>query len=87
MANADDRSAAGLSVTAILCTYNRCESLAATLEGLAASQLPESVEKSSQRQKLVLRQESTSALSDAFSIPRAPQNHSFPELSRRAEVR
>ena len=43
MTKSDDWSPAGLSVTAILCTYNRCEVLRATLERLAASQLPSSV--------------------------------------------
>jgi glycosyltransferase involved in cell wall biosynthesis len=31
-------------ITVILCTYNRCESLAAALESLAASRVPESVD-------------------------------------------
>ncbi len=33
-----------MNVTVILCTYNRCRSLAATLESLAASTVPDSVE-------------------------------------------
>ncbi len=33
-----------MKITVILCTYNRCESLAKTLESIAASILPESVE-------------------------------------------
>jgi glycosyltransferase involved in cell wall biosynthesis len=43
LAKTDDWSPAGLSVTAILCTYNRFEVLLTTLERLAASQLPSSV--------------------------------------------
>jgi glycosyltransferase involved in cell wall biosynthesis len=42
MATARSQNSAGLKVTAILCTYNRCESLAGTLEDLAASQMPAS---------------------------------------------
>lgn len=33
-----------MKITVILCTLNRCQSLAKTLEGVAASRLPESVE-------------------------------------------
>ena len=43
MTNADVLSPAGLSISVIVCTYNRSASLAATLESLAASQLPASV--------------------------------------------
>jgi glycosyltransferase involved in cell wall biosynthesis len=43
MSNAHTQGYTGLKVTAILCTYNRCGTLAVTLEGLAASQLPPSV--------------------------------------------
>src|SRR5208282_2733880 len=32
-----------MEITVILCTYNRCQSLAKSLESLAASQMPESV--------------------------------------------
>lgn len=41
--NADAQSRFGQSVSAILCTYNRCKILPRTLEQLAASQLPSSV--------------------------------------------
>jgi glucosyl-dolichyl phosphate glucuronosyltransferase len=40
MIDAHAQSCAGLDITVILCTYNRAESLALTLESLAASQLP-----------------------------------------------
>lgn len=43
MANGDGWNPAGPSVTAILCSYNRAKVLPATLEGLAASQMPSSV--------------------------------------------
>ena len=33
-----------VDITVILCTYNRCESLGKTLEGIAASRLPETIE-------------------------------------------
>jgi glycosyltransferase involved in cell wall biosynthesis len=42
MGHIDDRSCAAPSVTVILCTYNRFEQLAVTLESLAASHLPPS---------------------------------------------
>ncbi len=37
------RNYAGTSVTAVLCTYNRCKTLATALESIAASQFPPSV--------------------------------------------
>jgi glycosyltransferase involved in cell wall biosynthesis len=43
MASGDTWAHTEHSVTAIMCTYNRCGTLAPTLEGLAASQLPSSV--------------------------------------------
>jgi glucosyl-dolichyl phosphate glucuronosyltransferase len=33
-----------MKITVILCTYNRCRSLAKALESVAASQMPDSVE-------------------------------------------
>jgi glucosyl-dolichyl phosphate glucuronosyltransferase len=40
MSNPEGLRGARRSVTAILCTFNRCATLGATLEGLAASQMP-----------------------------------------------